>query len=128
MKALWKLLCAWVIGLWNYFFRRPPPPLPSPGPRPYRATFIEDDEELPKSLSPDTVYIVGVPTNEWLAVVVCPCGCGATLFLNLLQQERPYWTWHVDTDAAVTLKPSVWRKVGCKSHFFLRDGNIQWCE
>jgi hypothetical protein len=74
------------------------------------------------------VYIIGVQGNEWLAEMVCPCGCGETLFLNLLQDELPNWQWRVNADGAVTLSPSVWRKVGCKSHFFLREGMIEWCE
>lgn len=30
-------------------------------------------------------------------------------------------------DPSITLQPSVWRKIGCRSHFFLRRGLIQWC-
>ncbi|WP_366931770.1 DUF6527 family protein [Paraburkholderia xenovorans] len=29
---------------------------------------------------------------------------------------------------ARTLAPSVDRTVGCKSHFFVRGGRIQWCQ
>ncbi|MCY4231086.1 MAG: DUF6527 family protein, partial [Alphaproteobacteria bacterium] len=37
--------------------------------------------------------------------------------------------WHVmrNTDGAVTLHPSVWRKKDCGSHFWLRNGRIRWC-
>ncbi len=60
--------------------------------------------------------------------MVCPCGCRETLFLNLLQDEFPNWKWRIGADGTVTLTPSVWRKIGCKSHFFLREGMIQWCK
>lgn len=122
MNALWKQLCAWSVSLWNRLFHRLWPI------HPYRAICIEDGEQLPKQLSTHTVYIIGIPENEWLAKMICPCGCGKILFLNLLQDEFPNWKWRIGADGTVTLSPSVWRQVGCKSHFFLRDGLIQWCE
>lgn len=122
MNTLWKQLRAWSASLWKRRFHR------LGHIHPYRAIRIEDDEQLPKQLSTHTVYIIGVPGNEWLAKMICPCGCGKTLFLNLLQDEFPNWKWRIGADGAVTLSPSVWRQVGCKSHFFLRDGLIQWCE
>ena len=122
MNALWKQLCTWGASLWKRLFHRPRPV------HPYHAICIEDDEQLPKQLSIHTVYIIGVPGNEWLASMVCPCGCRKTLFLNLLQDEFPNWKWRISADGTVTLSPSVCRQVGCKSHFFLRDGLIQWCE
>jgi len=122
MTAFWKHLCAWSASLWKHFFHRLRPIYP------YRAICIEDDEQLPKQLSTHIVYIIGVSGNEWLAKMVCPCGCGKTLFVNLLQDEFPNWKWCINANSTVTLSPSVWRQVGCKSHFILRDGLIQWCK
>lgn len=122
MNALWKRLRAWGASLRKRLFPRLRPT------QPYHAIRIEDDEQLPETLSTSTVYIIGVPGNEWLAKMICPCGCGEILFLNLLQDEIPNWKWHVSADGMVTLNPSVWRRVGCKSHFFLRDGLIQRCK
>ena len=31
------------------------------------------------------------------------------------------------SDGSVSLMPSVWRQKGCRSHFFLRHGRIDWC-
>ena len=122
MNALWKRLYAWSVSLWNFLFHRHRTvPL-------YRASRIDDDDQLPKRLSTYTVYIIGISGNEWLAKMICPCGCGKTLFLNLLQDEFPNWKWRIGADSTVTLSPSVWRQAGCKSHFFLRDGLIQWCD
>jgi len=118
----WDRLCAWGETFWNGT-----PPKPAP-PTFYRAAFVDDDQLVPKQLPPRTVYIVGLQGNEWLAVLACPCGCDETLPLNLLQDEAPNWTWNVNRDGAVTLNPSVWRKVRCKSHFFLRNGEVRWCD
>jgi len=121
MNTFWKQLGVWSANLWNRLFRRPQ------FVHLYCAICIEDDQQLPKRLSSYKVYIIGVPGNEWLAEMLCPCGCGETLFLNLLQEELPNWKWRINADGTVTLSPSVWRLVGCRSHFFLREGIIQWC-
>ena len=130
MKTFWEQICAWIIALWNSLFHRASQLKPAERPKPlrlYHAIHIENDDDIPKQLSSHTVYIVGVPGNEWLAQMICPCGCGETLFLNLLKEEMPNWQWRVSPDGIVTLSPSVWRTVRCRSHFFLREGRIQWC-
>jgi len=121
MNALGKQLFLWWTSLWNYLFRR------SRSVDRYHAIYINDDQQLPKKLVIYKVYIIGVPGNEWLAEMLCPCGCGEILFLNLLQEEMPNWKWHVHTDGTLTLSPSIWRQVRCKSHFFLKEGTIEWC-
>jgi len=30
-------------------------------------------------------------------------------------------------DGTITLKPSVWRTKGCRSHFLVRNSRIDWC-
>ena len=122
MISVWKQLRSYGKSLWNYFFHR------LSFAALYRAIHVEDDTQLPKHISTHIVYIIGVPGNEWLAKMVCPCGCCEILFLNLLQDESPSWKWHIDTNGTVTLSPSVWRQIGCKSHFILRNGLIKWCK
>lgn len=122
MKALWLSIVAWFTSWWTKWLS------PSNELAFYQAVFVASDEDVPKVLSDRKVFIVGVPGNEWLVVMQCPCGCGSRIPLNLLEAEKPYWGWGVDPNSgAVTLTPSVWRKVGCRSHFFLRNGLIQWC-
>ena len=58
--------------------------------------------------------------------IICPCGCGETLYMNLQRDRRPCWRFTVDRRGTATLHPSVWRQVGCRSHFFLRRGVVQW--
>lgn len=89
----------------------------------YRASFVED---LPKCLDVDRVYVAGVPANAWVAAMLCPCGCGDTLHMNLLKSQRPCWTVSVGEGGAVSFHPSLWRKTNCKSHFFLKKGRVQW--
>lgn len=84
-------------------------------------------EDFPDRLRPARVYLAGEGTNLWGAALLCPCGCGETIQLNLLKQVRPCWTVSEHADGSVSLAPSVWRSHGCNSHFFVRHGRIEWC-
>jgi hypothetical protein len=91
----------------------------------YTVACLEDE---PPSVEPRIVYVIGGRGNEWIAAMVCPCGCGQTIKLNLLAHEsRPVWTVHPDRRKRATIVPSVWRHVGCRSHFIVRGGRIHWC-
>lgn len=107
---LWGLL----VALWNRLLGKP---------RPYRACRVAD---APDTLKDCIVYIVGADGYDWSALMRCPCGCGKTLEMNLLPSAKPVWQLTEDKEGIVTLHPSVWLKTGCKSHFFLRAGIVQW--
>jgi RHS repeat-associated protein len=84
-------------------------------------------EDLPDEPKRRTLYVAGSPGFEWAAAMVCPCGYGETIQLNLLDQVRPCWRVFA-RDEGISLEPPVWRSQGCRSHFFLRDGEILWCD
>ena len=92
---------------------------------PYRTMVVE--ESLPAQVLRRTVYIVREDGFDEQVALLCPCGCGRILHMNLLPDERPCWsvTWNVG--GTVTLHPSVWRKKDCGSHFWLRYARIRWC-
>lgn len=83
--------------------------------------------ELPDALRPFCVYVEGEGGRVWIAAFLCPCACGQLIQLNLMPDQRPRWALTEHDDATVTLQPSVHRHVGCKSHFFLRAGLVDWC-
>lgn len=93
-------------------------------PRPYRAKAVADT--LPKKLRRRVLYVVREDGFDEKAAMICPCGCGEVLQMNLLPDERPCWTLTTHGDRTVSLAPSVWRKKKCGSHFFLRRGRIEW--
>ncbi len=106
--------------LWNWFrgwFRREPGPLR-----------VERVEELPDQLAKNTLYIAGESGYLWFVAMLCPCSCGQTLYMNLQEKSRPRWTLIDHGNGLVSLSPSVWRQVGCKSHFYLRQGTVVWCD
>ena len=92
--------------------------------RPPITVSIVDDE--PARPAPRLLYVSlrgGEPAVGWLA---CPCGCRDVITLRLAGQRSPQWRL-LQTTGPATLHPSVWRKAGCRSHFILRDGRVQWC-
>lgn len=82
--------------------------------------------ELPEGLKNRRLYLIGADT-PWSAALNCPCGCGAVIQLSLLQSDSPSWRVSVEKGQIPDLTPSVWRTKGCRSHFFLRHGEIIWC-
>ena len=109
----WLLYLARVVKRW---FLRQPVPL--------RTVKVE---ELPDQLNPKSVYVVGEGAYLWFVAMLCPCGCGATLHMSLMPEGSPKWHLREHDDGTITLHPSVWRTKDCRSHFFLRQGLIQWC-
>lgn len=85
-------------------------------------------EELPEQLDPRYVYLIGEGGYCWFAALLCPCGCGDVIQLSTMPEGRPRWMVREHPDATVSLEPSIWRTVGCRSHFFVRRGRIVGCE
>lgn len=93
--------------------------------RRYRVVIVEGD--LSHNPKKKTLYIVCEDSVPWHLSMLCPCGCQSTLHMNLLPDERPFWTLSFDDKHNITLHPSVWRQVGCCSHFWIRRSKIYWC-
>lgn len=92
----------------------------------YHLVFIEGDE-LPAMLPAQTLVVAREDDILWEAGLLCPCGCGDPLKLMLLAGVKPRWDIHISASGRPSLTPSVWRGQACRSHFWLRDGEIQWC-
>lgn len=90
----------------------------------YRVRYVGDVPDSPRA---HEVYAIGEPFI-WQAAVLCPCGCGYLIQLSLLDSDSPRWSLSADRDGSATLSPSIWRTRGCEAHFFVRKGQIIWCE
>lgn len=93
-------------------------------PAAFRTVLLED---MPDDVEFDTLYLIGEDEMYWFAAMECPCGCKAKIQLSLLPDDKPKWSVDQHTDHTASLHPSVWRKVGCKSHFWFKKGLVQWC-
>jgi hypothetical protein len=93
--------------------------------RPIRLKITYSDD-LPNKLTSDLVYVVEEGGVLWFAAFLCPCGCREVVQLNLEADVRPCWHLAVHDNGAATFSPSVWRVRGCRSHFFVRHGAIDW--
>lgn len=91
--------------------------------RPYRTIHVDDIPESPK---PGVIYVVGEGGHQWFACFLCPCSCGELIQLNTLPTGRPRWKAVRHWNGTTSLRPSVRRTVGCRSHFFVRHGSIKW--
>ena len=92
----------------------------------YRVEVVED---LPARLRGDVLYVVAEGGHPLHASMACPRGrCSTVLNMNLAPDETPRWSIGVSAKGAPTLAPSVWRRGDCGCHFFLRQGELEWCE
>ena len=88
----------------------------------------EHRQELPDAPIAGVLYVLGENGHLWSAALLCPCGCGDTIEVSLHQEGRPRWRLTEYGDGKVSLSPSIWRTTGCRSHFILDRGLIQWCQ
>jgi len=82
--------------------------------------------ELPDDLDQRFIYLIGEGGHQWFAAMVCPCGCGKTIYLNLDPNDRPCWKMIEHGGGIVSISPSIHRRVGCRSHFWVQCGYIIW--
>lgn len=109
---MWRRFVTW---LWSWF---------SPSEPIWKNCRVDD---LPGQPRGHCVYLVVEDDQVWQVAMLCPCGCGDLIQLCVLPESSPNWVVTAHLDGTVTLSPSVWKTTGCRSHFFLRSGRIQWC-
>lgn len=93
----------------------------------YRAVvMVESMTDVPDELGEDIFVVVRGGSVRW-ALMMCPCGCGDRLTVNLMRTVRPYWRLLMK-DGKASLSPSIWvTKDKCGSHFWLMNNGVFWC-
>lgn len=84
-------------------------------------------KEFPQIADENTLYITSEENELCYVLLKCPCGCGVNIDLSLIKGLKPRWTVEPHINGTVSITPSIWRKVGCRSHFFYKRGKIVWC-
>ncbi len=64
--------------------------------------------------------IVYVSYSDCRIDFICPCGCGDLVILSMLEDTSPCWKV-IDKN---TIRPSINRIVGCRSHFEITNGIV----
>ncbi|WP_425478052.1 DUF6527 family protein [Novilysobacter spongiicola] len=101
--------CIWITGWWRYDLK-----------------IVEvNGDELPALIEKKTLVRMMDEGMEWSAAMLCPCGCGEVIELTLSRDVKPRWDLR-GSRRKPTLHPSVWRNVGCRSHFWVRGGRVIW--
>ena len=67
---------------------------------------------LPDELRERTVYLAGEGRHLGCVALVCLCGRGEVIGLNLLKDARPCWAVDKHPEGTVSIQPSVWRQEG----------------
>lgn len=90
---------------------------------------LKNVKEEPFKMKKNVIYIEGNKLNNdyWYAHLICPCGCDENITLNLIDDTSPCWKVTARNNK-VSIYPSIWRTVNCKSHFWIKNGSIIWCK
>lgn len=83
-------------------------------------------EALPSKLPWRNLVLLRDAGDDWSVGMRCPCGCGQAIELALIPEAKPRWKLHAEPGTPPTLTPSVWLREGCRSHFFVRRGRVEW--
>lgn len=95
---------------------------------PARTLIVIDGDSLPTTLPYRNLVLARDDGEDWCVGMQCPCGCGDTIELLVIQEARPRWDIAIDGKGQPTLTPSIWRTSGCHSHFWIKEGRIIWCK
>jgi len=89
-------------------------------------TSLSEGNPSPNMILNKKFVIVGYHNfPKWISFN-CPCGCGDLLTLSLMRNIEPNWDLRIDRFNRITLSPSVWKKDGCRSHFFVKKSKVVW--
>ncbi|WP_222374631.1 DUF6527 family protein [Rhizobium leguminosarum] len=86
------------------------------------------DMPAPEELLPGLAVVVGPNERPKWVTFACPSGCGTPILLSLNPARRPRWAVSSDWLGRPSLEPSVRRTDGCRCHFWMRRGRIDWCK
>lgn len=95
---------------------------------PARRVHIIEGDSLPATLPRRDLVLARDGDEDWCVGLRCPCGCRSTIELLVVPEAKPRWDLAIDKKGRPSLSPSVWRKTGCRSHFWLRAGRVRWCD
>lgn len=94
--------------------------------RAQRSMIVIQGDALPAQMPKRALVLLREDGEDWSVGMLCPCGCKQRVELPLIREVKPSWRLTLEQDGSPTLLPSVWLREGCRSHFFLKRGRVQW--
>jgi Family of unknown function (DUF6527) len=82
----------------------------------------------PEEIKLGVMVIVGDRHLQKWACFQCPGMCGEVIKISLNSKQRPCWKVNTDRLNRPTVAPSVRQLNTCSCHFWIREGNVQWCD
>lgn len=95
---------------------------------PPRKLQVFEGDSLPQRLPRRDLVLARDGQEDWSVGMRCPCGCARRIELLVIPEAKPRWNLETDARGTATLSPSVWLKDGCRSHFRVRSGRVNWCD
>jgi len=83
-------------------------------------------DEMPEHLPARRLVLLHDGSENWSIGMRCPCGCKETIELMLLKAAKPRWDLTFNAKGQPSLSPSILRRSGCRSHFWVRGGKVEW--
>lgn len=94
----------------------------------YRSFILIEGDSLPKQMPLRTIVVAAEDDEFWCVGLKCPCGCDYTIELPVIKEAKPRWDIKFNSQNKISLHPSVFLKKGCKSHFWIKNGKVVWCD
>jgi len=91
----------------------------------YKVELISDNPNT-DLLQNRIIYVVGNEKYVKWAYLKCPSNCDDVIMLSLIKSNGPSWRISQDKLGRPTIYPSIHKLDGCKSHFWIRSGKINW--
>lgn len=89
-------------------------------------TVVETTPKI-QNLKETEFIVVKYKNKSYWVLFRCPCGCGEVITLSTQNSHNPHWNIIENNFQLPSLYPSIWQNSGCYSHFWIKDGNIKWC-
>lgn len=93
-----------------------------------RSILVIEGDSLPNKMPMRSIVVAFEENEFWCVGMKCPCGCGRIIELPIIDEASPRWDIEINSKNQVSLHPSVFLKIGCESHFWLKNGKIIWCD
>ncbi len=86
---------------------------------------VPDQATAMAAVKPGVIAVIMPGSKPKSIKFLCPCGCGEIISINLMPQVAKAWRIYGDPRLGLSLWPSIWLDMGCKSHFILRNNTAR---